>query len=81
MEQQNTKQLNCYLCWYKSDFNTRTEYVFVFAYTAKEAYHYFIKGFGGMIDFCDYADFYKSEEQFKLHHEAGEIWGGATAII
>lgn len=73
--------LNCYLCWYKSDFNSPTEYVYVFAYNEKQAMQFFNRAFGLMADSCEHADLYKKESEFQLKHEAGEIWGGHTAII
>lgn len=74
-------KLNCYLCWYKSNFDSKTEYVYIFAYTAKQAMYYFNNAFALMADSCESADLYKTEDDFILKHKAGEIWGANTAII
>lgn len=73
--------LNCYKCWYKSDFESPTEYVFVFAVSEKQAMFFFNRSFALMADSCETADLYKTEKDFILQHQVGEIWGGHTAII
>lgn len=56
------------------------EYVYVFAYDAKQAYNIFLQHTGIMFEYCEEAEFYRGEKDFLIAHEYGEVWG-CNAII
>lgn len=72
--------LTCFACWYMSMPDAPKEYVFVFAYDAKQAYNIFLQHTGIMFDYCEEAEFYRGEKDFLIAHEYGEVWG-CNAII
>lgn len=72
--------LICFACWYKSTPDAPKEYVFVFAYDAKQAYNIFLQHTGIMFDYCEEAEFYRNEKNFTIPHEYGEVWGCNACI-
>lgn len=74
-ENNTMKNLKCFTCWYKSTPDAPKEYVYVFAYTAKQAMFFFLRSTGIMFEYCEEAELYKEEKDFTIFHEAGEVWG------
>lgn len=72
--------LKCFACWYKSMPRASREYVYVFAYDAKQAYNIFLQHTGIMFEYCEEAEFVRGENDFLIPHEYGEVWG-CNAII
>ena len=73
--------MKAYLFWYKSDEYAPTEYIYIIAYTLKQARYYYIKlGYTRMFDYS--LDPVKEIEQkrFNAKHEIGDILGQYAVI-
>lgn len=70
-----------YLYWYKSSQDAKTEYIYIIAFTAKQAYFTFCqKGYNRMYDYAsEYIDEIHADDWLTTH-EIGDILG-QTAII
>lgn len=69
-----------YLYWYKSSETSYTQYIYIIAYSNKQAFYYFNKN--NYTTMYDYGCAYEVIEEFKFNkrHNVGDILG-ANAII
>ena len=73
--------MKAYLFWYKCDEYARTEYIYIFAFTAKQARYFFIKnGYTHMYDYETTPVDEIDALNFTMRHECGEIRGELARI-
>lgn len=73
--------MSAYLFWYKCGPNATTEYIYIIAYTLKQArYIFFTQGYTRMYDFSTSPVDIIPQERFLKDHKAGTILGQYAVI-
>lgn len=73
--------MKAYLFWYKSDEYAKTEYIYIFALSLKQARFFYIKnGYTHMYDYSLNPVDEIEANHFTIRHEVGEIRGELARI-
>lgn len=73
--------MKAYLFWYKCNEYARTEYIYIFALTRKQACYFYAKaGYTNMYDYEVYPVDEIDEKNFTMVHKVGEIRGELARI-
>lgn len=73
--------MKAYLFWYICCEYGRTEYIWIIAYSIKQARYFFFKnGYGENYDYSISPVDERQEKDFVIHHKVGEILGDMARI-
>lgn len=73
--------MKAYLFWYKSDERAPTEYIYIIAYTMKQARYFYIRqGYTRMYDYSFTPVDEISADNWTARHEIGDILGQYARI-
>lgn len=72
---------SAYLFWYKSSQDATTEYIYVIAFSRKQAWYFFrYEGYTRMYDYCEGPIDEIPSIHWKAKHEIGDILGQYAVI-
>ena len=75
------KNKSAYLFWYKSSETARTEYIYIVAWTVKQArFYFFDRGFNKYYDYASWPVDEIPQSEWEIDHKPGTVLGD-NAII